>query len=52
VLQRENLTHGNLEDKAGEELERSLSAVLLPSSHLRVCEVAEHAGALGQQAWF
>jgi len=38
------------EDKRRAELDQKLDAELLPGSHLRACEIIEHAEALNQQA--
>jgi len=50
VAQRESLMQWESEGKTRAELDRRLTQELLPSSHLRACEIIEHAEALNQHA--
>jgi len=50
IAQRETLIQWTAEDMSRNELDRRLTTELLPSSHLRACEIIEHAEALIQHA--
>ena len=50
VAQREALMQWTAEDMSRNKLDRRLAADLSPSSHLRACEITEHAEALIQHA--
>jgi len=46
IAQRESLMQWGAELKTREELDSMLTVELLPSCHLRACEIIEHAGSL------